>query len=233
MRYEGEQGFNLVNLYNRYNRERTLEEGYLIATGLTTLAILGLTVMVSPDSYYDQNLRPILPNFQRLITNLMADTVVIGTELGVGFVGWKRSQSRREKLYLQIAEAEGREVDETNERRIRYTSDLASTLVYGIKYKPTLRGKIVEFFSRPTWELGKFYGAPEERKKLTFDVFDGAVNILPFDHQTQNEVGLAALTLAQQKWEIIRNSRSGNRVKGYSYVMLTEINKRLDDIFPQ
>lgn len=68
------------------------------------------------------------------------------------------------------------------------------------------------------------------RKDATFAVFDLTVNVLPFSEWDQREVGIASLNLAKQRWEHIAESKDSSRLKGYSYVMLSEINKRLGDI---
>lgn len=236
---ESEQKRDLVELYDRYNREDMLQ-AYAIGGGaVLMLGIAGLTVVTTPSSGFYETIEGTLhanPDvLQKWAINVIAGGYTLFAEAGIGFIGWKRSEARKSDIALQIAEVEGRMPDETNDKRVMYTSALASTLVYGVRVRTSRWGRLIDRFTRPYWEI--YFGLnsvpPEIRKDATFAVFDLTVNALSFSEWDQREVGIASLNLAKQRWENIAEGKGSNRLRSYSYVMLSEINRRLGDAPPK
>lgn len=237
MTTEGEQQPNLVELYDRYNREDLLAAYGLGVVTFVTLGISGLALATMPTGEFyhiDEGgaIRANAAAHLKWAINTITLGGVLGTEVGVGFVGWKRSEARRKEIALQIAQAEGRVVDETNDERVMFTSALSSTLVYGIEFKSSSVSRFVNTYVRPIWEMSIPYSTPERRMIATFQSFDYGVAHLPVDEWTKYEIGITALNLGQQRWEDISRAKGTSRLRGYSYVMLSEINRRLGDTLP-
>jgi len=231
-------GPNLVELYDKYDREDRLAACALGAGTVVMLGITGLTVAVTPSSGFyelvEGTLRPNAEVLNKWATNVITGGYTLVAEAGVGFIGWKRSETRRRNVALEIADAEGRVPDGTNLARVEYTSALASTLIYGINFKPSRWNTFVNTFARPIWEMSIPYAQPDQRRDATFRSFDRGVEILPFnDEWTKYEVGVAALNLGKGRWENIAQGKGSTRLRSYSYVMLDEINRRLGDAPPQ
>lgn len=233
MTAEGGQKPNLIELYDKYDREGVLQAWGVLGATVIGVGVTGLMVVTTPSSvFYEVNEGVVRPNaevFQKWAINVITGGYTLLLEGGVGFIGWERSEARSKKTALEIAEVEGRVPDQSNDKRVLYTSALASTLVYGIEFNYSRWSKFVNAFARPMWEMSIPYATPGERRAETFESFDDGVNSLPFDDWIKDEVGLAALNLGKKRWERIAEGKGSNRLRSYSYVMLSEINERLGD----
>lgn len=99
MEIEGEQRPNLVELYDSYNREDILAAYGLGAATVIAMGISGLMLATTPSrGFYEIDEGVIRANsevFLKWATNVLMTAGVFGAEIGAGFVGWKRSEARR------------------------------------------------------------------------------------------------------------------------------------------
>ena len=233
---EGEQKLHLLELYNKYNREDTLLLHTYSAAILITLGVGGLLVATTPLSggiqLDGELIRVNKEILERRVINAAAGTVALGAEFGILRLAHKVSEARKHKIALEIAQAEERIPNETNDQRIMCTSALSSTLVYGIEFRPKFTKRLFNTYIQPILD-GYRNIPPENRVNETFWNFDDGVDELPFDEGTNHEIMITALDLGRQRWEAIRRGKGSNkRLQGYSYVMLSEINNRLRDTLP-